>query len=216
MELAEHYIKLFHGVEIFYEQYQVLESSTRDELKADHQLPKVIWYQTLIDASIGKNTRNLRWRGKFPMDNPPIRHRVSKRSESMMWQFAMPCYDFELWYPESHWMVNPNSGCKLAEMRANDAAFPCYIKHPDVSFWEAVGHLEGASNGRRIRPVSNTRTGGLWESPAEYQDAWGSDCYCDPEDAVNQNPRQYSDQSRAWGRSTGGRAASPRQQSRRY
>ena len=73
----------------------------------------------------------MKWRANFPMDNPPIRHRVSHRSESLMWQCPMPCHDFELWCHESRWLVNPNSGVKLAEMRVNNAAFPCYVKHPD-------------------------------------------------------------------------------------
>ena len=112
-------------------------------------------------------------------------------------------------------MVNPNSGQKLEEMRVDNKGFPCYVKHPDISFWEAVGHREGSSNGRSLWPVSHARVGGLWESPEEYQAAWNAESSCDPEDAVNQRPRQYTDQSTPWGRSVGGRAASPRHHSRR-
>ena len=61
---------------------------------------------------------------------------------------------------------------------------------------------------------SSTRAGGLWKNTEEYNEAWGWDVYCDAEDAVNQNPRRFSDQSRAWGRAAGGRAASPRQMRR--
>ena len=115
------------------------------------------------------------------------------------------------WFPRAHWMVNPNSGNKLAGMRVNNTEFPCYLKHPDVSFWEAVGHHEGQSNRKKIWPVSLTRAGGVWKDPEEYHEAWGSDIFCYPEDAMNKNPRQFTEQSRAWSRAQGGRASSPRQ-----
>ena len=132
-----------------------------------------------------------------------------------MWQCPIPSFDFDLWQKDSRWLVNPNSGQQLAHMRFSSPGFPCYLRHPDVSFWEAVGHREGSSNGRSLWPVSQTRTGGVWESCEEYESAWNDDCYCDAQDAMNQKPVRYTDQSKPWGRSTGGRAASPRQHSRR-
>ena len=62
---------------------------------------------------------------------------MRNKQESLMWQCPMPSYDFDLWHHESRWLVNPNSGRKLEEMRVNNKGFPCYIKHPDASFWEA-------------------------------------------------------------------------------
>ena len=113
---------------------------------------------------------------------------------------------------DSKWLVNPNTGKHLVHMRRNNAAFPCYLRHPDVSFWDAVGHNEGSSNGRGIWPQSVTRVGGVWATRQEYEEAWNDDSYCDPQDAMNQRPIRYTDRSRSTGR--GGRASSPRQQSR--
>jgi len=214
VELADQYIKMFHQLELFYEQYEILESPSREELNANLESPRVVWYQTLIDVTIGTDTRNLPWKLRFPLDNPPVRYRMRNKQESLMWQCPMPRYDFDLWHSDSRWLVNPNSGRKLEEMRVNNKGFPCYVKHPDVSFWEAVGHREGSSNGRSLWPVSQTRVGWLWESPQEYEALWNDDSYCDPQDAVNQKPARFTDQSKTWGRSVGGRAASPRQHSR--
>jgi len=108
-------------------------------------------------------------------------------------------------------MVNPNTGHKLAEMRVNNPEFPCYLKHPDISFWEAVGHYEGQTNRKMNWPASLTRAGGCWKDPEEYHEAWGSDVYCYPEDAMNQAPRQFTEEPRARSQAPGGRASSPRQ-----
>ena len=108
-------------------------------------------------------------------------------------------------------LVNPNSGTHLLHMREYNRTFQSYLQHPDVSFWDAVGHHEGSSNGRRLWPGA-PRVGGVWASREEYERAWNDNCYCDPEDAVNQRPVVYTDRSRSAGR--GGRASSPRQASR--
>ena len=108
-------------------------------------------------------------------------------------------------------MVNPNSGHKLAEMRGRNREFPCYLKHPDVSFWEAVGHYEGETNRKMNWPRSLTRVCGCWKDLEEYQEAWGSDLYSYPQDAVNQAPRVYTEEPRNRSQAPGGRASSPRQ-----
>ena len=97
------------------------------------------------------------------------------------------------------------------EMRSRDRSFPCYLRHPDVSFWEAVGHYEGDANRKMNWPRSLTRVGGCWKDHAEFQEAWSSDTYCDTEDAVNQAPRFYTEAPRDRSQTPGGRASSPRQ-----
>ena len=64
------------------------------------------------------------WKKGFPMRDPPVRYREQKRAESLLWQCALPGYDYELWLEGAHWMVNPNTGHKLAEMRVNNPEFP--------------------------------------------------------------------------------------------
>ena len=130
-----------------------------------------------------------------------------------MWQCHIPTYDFDLWAMDSKWLVNPDTGKHLLNTRKNNRSFPCYLKHPDVSFWDAVGHHEGSSNGRRLWPESVTRVGGVWASREEYRQAWDDRCYCDAEDAVNQRPIVFTDRSRSASR--GGRASSQRQPSPR-
>ena len=129
-----------------------------------------------------------------------------------MWQCHIPSNDFELWTNEPRWLVNPNTGKHLSSMREYDRTFASYLQHPDVSFWDAVGHEEGGSNARKLWPPGNTRVGGVWASRQEYDDAWNDSRYCDAEDATNQMPATFTDRSRSSGRSD--RALSARQASR--
>ena len=110
-------------------------------------------------------------------------------------------------------MVNPNSGHELANMRSRDRSCPCYLRHPDVSIWEAVGFYEGVTNMVKELPAL-MRVRGCWKDENEFEEAWGSDAFCDVADAVNQAPRQYTEPTGGRGRQAGGRASSPRQQRR--
>ena len=192
VELAKHFIKLFHGLEVYYQQYVVQGLVTREEMRSDHPLPKIGWYQTNINATIcmPNKTRNVSWQVTFPLSSPPVRYRIQERRESLLWQCAMPCYDFELWCHDAKWLINPNTGVKLDEMRVHNRAFGCYVKHADISFWEAVGHREGSSNGRKIWPESDCLVGGLWSNHEEYSTAWESTEFVDADDEAHRRPVQ--------------------------
>ena len=133
-----------------------------------------------------------------------------------MWQCHIPGCDFDLWAMDSKWLVNPNSGKHLVNMRKIDKNFPCYLQHPDVSFWAAVGHHEGSSNARRLWP-SAPMVGGVWESREEYERAWTDHSYCDKEDYLKQTPvkpRPPSRRGRSRSTGRGSKASSSRQTSR--
>ena len=42
----------------------------------------------------------------------------------------------------SRWLVNPNIGYELFCMRRHDPTFPCYVRAPDRTFWEAAGFYD--------------------------------------------------------------------------
>ena len=84
-----------------------------------------------------------------------------------MWQCHIPSYDFELWTNEPRWLVNPNTGKHLSHMREHNRTFASYLQHPDVSFWEAVGHYEGETNRKMNWPRSLTRVCGCWKDLEE-------------------------------------------------
>jgi len=212
-ELATQFIQMFDGLEVYYEQYKPPEYMNQEERKSPQRMPERIWYQTVIKCEDSTDTRCLPYvKTKFPLAYPPIRHRTKYRMEALMWQCHIPSYDFDLWAMNPRWLVNPNSGKHLLLMREHTRGFQSYLQHPDVSFWDAVGHEEGWSNARKLWPPGVTRVGGVWASRAEYNDAWNDTDYFDPDDAVNQRPVLHTDRSRSSGR--GGRASSPRQVSR--
>ena len=213
-ELSTQFIQMFNGLEVYYEQYKPPELMSQEEKRSPHDVPDLMWFQTVISCEDSHDTRCLPYgKTRFPLTNPPIRYRDKFRMEALMWQCHIPSYDFDLWAMDSKWLVNPNSGNHLVNMRKHNRAFQSYLQHPDVSFWDAVGHHEGSSNGRRLWPGA-PRVGGVWASREEYDRAWNDDRYCDADDAVNQRPIMHTDRSRSGGR--GGRASSPRQASRHW
>ena len=211
-ELANEYVNIINGLEVYYEQYESIECRNRDEMHTNHPKPRVSWFQTIIEVQSARETRQLPWSTRFPLSDPPIRHRSKNKQEAIAWQCHIPSYDFDLWFPDSRWLVNPDSGHKLWELRKHNNAFPSYLRWPDISFWDAVGHYEGRSNARGLWPRSQTRAGGVWSNRAEYDAAWNDSCYFDPADSVNRRTSHYTaDRSRS---SRGGRASSPRHSSR--
>ena len=72
-------------------------------------------------------------------------------------------------------------------MRKRDKDIPCHIRHPDVSFWAAVGHHDGSSNARKLWP-NTPEVGGVWKSREEYDKAWTDHAYSDREDYMKQTP----------------------------
>ena len=50
-----------------------------------------------------------------------------------------------LWTNGSRWLVNPNSGYEVLNMRRHDSMFPCYLRAPDRTFWEAAGFHDSAT-----------------------------------------------------------------------
>ena len=115
-------------------------------MRSKLRVPHIVWCQTVIDISLSTNTRALTdsWRKGLPLRDPPVRYRNQERGESKLWQCALPGYDFDTWAKGGRWMVNPHSGHELSDKRAHDRSYPCYLRHPDLSFWEAAGfHTKG-------------------------------------------------------------------------
>ena len=95
VELADHFVNIANGLEIFYAQCDRCHRLTMDDSASNMPSPPVVWYRALLNVTMADDTRSVDARlGRLPLGNPGVLHRAKMRSESMPWQVMLPGRDF--------------------------------------------------------------------------------------------------------------------------
>ena len=165
VELAELFIKLFDGLQIYYMQYDQPNTDKwqSQEWKLDRRPEPVKWYFTDLEISftIPEKQRKMSKRN-FP-HRQLLRRLESGKPEHMLWQSHYATYDYPLWSLNNVvWKFNPYTGKAFDDMYKDDPDAERLIHHPDASYWEAMGMHHLRTDGS-IKVYDN----GLWLNSSE-------------------------------------------------
>ena len=175
VEAANLFKKLFHGVEIYYQNYAVdgFNEATGQDWELNRVEPRLTWYLTTLDITMADTNKTRGFR-KYDLPHRDLRDRGhGNKGQHALWQTHFAAVDYECWPHERvRYLVNPYSG--WAYWGANQASRDVdpYIHLPDSSYWDAMGlyHLQFDGTVR-------SRYLGDWINRVERQKAYEDDEY---------------------------------------
>ena len=172
VEMAQMFLNLFHGVKVYYRNYDTSEFRyyTEPQLKRNKIVPPITWYYTWLSVTFTEPGKKRGFRYfELPHDNLLARC-ADRKPQHALWQKDFSAYDYPNWVTddqEINWLINPLTGEAYIKEARGDRFTDPLIVVPDNSYWEAMG----CYHPKRDLTIKQNSLG-CWINQAERELAW--------------------------------------------
>ena len=176
-ELAEQFIKLFHGVRIYYKQFSTrrFKDYSTHQLRSNKTQPPVIWHFTTLSVTFTEPRKRRGFRNSELPHHELLHRSQGNKHQQCLWQKDFAAYDYPNWPIEPvdiEWLVDSCSGAEFShERRLNRDTLPL-ICAPDSSYWSAMGCLHP-----KVDLTIKQDSLGCWINQREREHAWEDDVF---------------------------------------